>query len=130
MEANSSMRTPLARVRGLGSAKAGTEHYWMLRVTSVALIFLTFIFLGLLIAMIGMPYDRARAFVANPLVAVMMLLFVTVSLYHTRIGFQTVIEDYVHEENLKTAALMANIFFTTVVGALCVFAILKIAFGG
>lgn len=130
MDSQHSIRTPIARVRGLGSAKSGTEHYWMIRVTSVALIFLTFIFLGILIAMIGKPYAEARAIMANPIVAVMTLLFVVTSMYHTRIGFQTVIEDYIHEEGLKTAALMANIFFTTVVGALAVFAILKIAFGG
>lgn len=130
MQSKTSMRTPLARVRGLGSAKSGTEHFWLLRITSVALIALTFTFIGTLIALFGKSYAQAMAILSNPLVAILLLLFVVTSLVHTRAGMQTIIEDYVHDEGLKVLALMANTFFIVLVGAASAFAILKIAFVG
>lgn len=130
MQSKTSMRTPLARVRGLGSAKSGTEHFWLLRITSVALTALTFTFIGTLIALFGKSYAQAMAILSNPLVAILLLLFVVTSLVHTRAGMQTIIEDYVHDEGLKVLALMANTFFIILVGAASAFAILKIAFVG
>lgn len=130
MHSKTSMRTPLARVRGLGSAKSGTEHFWLLRITSVALLALTVTFIGTLIALFGKSYAQAMAILSNPLVAVLLLLFVVTSLVHTRAGMQTIIEDYVHDEGLKVLALMGNTFFIVLVGAASAFAILKIAFVG
>ncbi|MDR6873468.1 succinate dehydrogenase / fumarate reductase membrane anchor subunit [Bosea sp. BE125] len=130
MQSNSSMRTPLGRVRGLGSAKSGTGHFWLQRVTAVANVVLTVIFLGIVISLFGKPYPAAMATLSHPLVAILMLLFVVSGVVHMRIGMQVVIEDYIHGEGLKIAAVMANTFFAIAIGAACVFAVLKLSFGG
>lgn len=130
MLSNSSMRTPLARVRGLGSAKSGTGHFWLQRVTAVANVLLTIAFLLVVISLIGKPYTAAVATLANPLVAILMLLFVVSGAVHMRLGMQVIIEDYIHSEGLKVLAVMANTFFAIAVGAACAFALLKLAFGG
>lgn len=130
MLSNSSMRTPLGRVRGLGSAKSGTGHFWLQRVTAVANVFLTIIFLGVVISLFGKPYTAAVATLSHPLVAILMLLFTLSGAVHMRLGMQVVIEDYVHHEGLKILAVMANTFFAIAIGAACVFAILKLSFGG
>lgn len=130
MQTNSSMRTPLGRVRGLGSAKSGTGHFWLQRVTAVANVVLTFVFLGVVISLMGRPYPAAVAVLSHPLVAILMLLFTVSGVVHMRLGMQVIIEDYVHGEGLKIAAVMANTFFAIVIGASCVFALLKLSFGG
>ena len=130
MLSNSSLRTPLARVRGLGSAKSGTGHFWLQRVTAVANLILTVIFTGIIVALVGNPYSAAIALLSHPLVAILMLLFIVSGCIHMRIGMQVVIEDYIHGEGLKIAAVMANTFFAIAVGASCVFAVLKLSFGG
>jgi len=130
MLSNSSLRTPLARVRGLGSAKSGTGHFWLQRVTAVANLILTVIFTGIIVALVGKPYPAAITLLSHPLVAILMLLFIVSGCIHMRIGMQVVIEDYIHGEGLKIAAVMANTFFAIAVGASCVFAVLKLSFGG
>lgn len=130
MLSNSSMRTPLARVRGLGSAKSGTGHFWLQRVTAVANVILTVIFLGVVICLVGKPYPAAIGILSHPLVAILMLLFVVSGCIHMRLGMQVIIEDYIHGEGLKIAAVMANTFFAIAIGAACVFAVLKLSFGG
>jgi succinate dehydrogenase / fumarate reductase membrane anchor subunit len=130
MLSNSSMRTPLARVRGLGSAKSGTGHFWLQRVTAVANVILTIIFLGVVISLVGKPYAAAVATLSHPLVAILMLLFIVSGAVHMRLGMQVIIEDYIHGEGAKIAAVMANTFFAIAIGAACVFAVLKLSFGG
>ncbi len=130
MHSNSSMRTPLGRVRGLGSAKSGTGHFWLQRVTAVANVILTVVFLGVVISLVGKPYPAAVAVLSHPLVAILMLLFTVSGVVHMRLGMQVIIEDYVHGEGLKIAAVMANTFFAIAIGAACVFALLKLSFGG
>ncbi len=130
MQSNSSMRTPLGRVRGLGSAKSGTGHFWLQRVTAVANVILTVIFVGVVVALVGRPYPEAMALLSNPLVAILMLLFILSACIHMRLGMQVIIEDYVHEEGFKILAVMGNTFFALVVGAASVYAVLKLSFGG
>ena len=124
-----SMRTPLGKVRGLGSAKDGTEHFWLQRLTSVANIPLVLIGLYLIISTIGAPYQVVYAKLSSPLSAIFLFLFSFSVLTHMRLGMQVVIEDYIHTEGRKFALVIANIFFTFFIGALSVFAILKMGFG-
>ena len=124
-----SMETPLKRVRGLGSAHAGTDHFWKQRVTALAGIPLTIAFLFIVLSTVGKDFATVKATLAHPLVAILMLLFILSSVTHMRIGMQVIIEDYVHEEGPKVLLLMLNTFFAVAVGLASAFAILKLAFG-
>jgi succinate dehydrogenase / fumarate reductase membrane anchor subunit len=122
-------RTPLARVRGLGSAREGAEHFWRQRLTAVANIFLVAFLVWLLVTLAGADYATVKRTLAKPQVAIPLLLLVLSGLVHMRIGMQVIIEDYVHSEGRKLIILMMNSFFTFVVGLVCVFAVLKLSFG-
>ena len=124
-----SQRSPLAKVRGLGSAKEGVQHFWMQRATAVANIVLVCFLLSLLVYLAGADHAMARRTLAQPYVAIPLLLLVLSGIVHMRLGMQTIIEDYVHGEGAKVAALMLNTFFAILVGITCVFAVLKLSFG-
>src|ERR1700756_5121820 len=104
------MSTPLARVRGLGSAKSGTEQFWRQRLTAVANVPLSIVFI--VIGLLGRNHAAVVQILGSPLVAVIMLLFILSITTHMRIGMQVIIEDYVHEERAKLLLLIANTFFT------------------
>jgi len=123
------MRTPLGHVRGLGAAKAGTEHFWMQRMTAVANLPLTLVFVAIVVALSGSSHAGATAMLGTPWIAIPMLLLTLSVTFHMRIGMQVIIEDYVHDELLKPIAIMANSFFAVAVGLASVFALLKISFG-
>jgi succinate dehydrogenase / fumarate reductase, membrane anchor subunit len=129
MKSSSPLQTPLAKVKGLGSAKSGTEHFWHQRLTALANVPLTIAFVWIVLKLAGASYSEAMIFLAKPYVSLLLLLFIGVGLMHMRLGMQVIIEDYVHGEGLKIVALIGNTFFTLGVGAVCIFAILKISFG-
>jgi succinate dehydrogenase / fumarate reductase membrane anchor subunit len=123
------MRTPLNKVRGLGSAREGTMHFWRQRLTAISNIPLVLFFVGLVISLNGAGYAETRAVLANPFVALMLALALFSVLNHMRLGMQIVIEDYIHGEGAKLALLMLNTFFAFLVGAVAAFALLKLALG-
>ena len=124
-----SFRTPLGKVRGLGSAKDGTEHFWKQRLTAVSNLILVCIALVLLAKIAGADYATVKRTLAKPQNAILLLLLVLSGIIHMRLGMQSIIEDYVHSEGRKVMALMLNSFFSLVVGLTCIFAILKLSFG-
>ena len=122
------MSTPLGRVRGLGSARSGTEHFWRQRLTAVANVPLTIAFVLIAVALLGRNHAAVVQVLGSPLVSVIMLLFVLSITTHMRIGMQVIIEDYVHDETRKLVLLMANTFFAIAVGLAAAFAILTLSF--
>jgi len=123
------MRTPLNKVRGLGSAREGTMHFWRQRLTAIANIPLVLFFIGVVIALNGAGYAETRDVLGNPFVALMLALGLFSVLNHMRLGMQIIIEDYVHGEGAKLALLVLNTFFAFAVGAVAAFALLKLALG-
>jgi succinate dehydrogenase / fumarate reductase, membrane anchor subunit len=123
------IRTPLARVRGLGAARSGTDHFWRQRLTAVANIPLTIAVVVIIVMLLGRNQAAVAQILGSPAVAIILLLFVVSITMHMRIGMQVVIEDYVHDELAKLVLVMANTFFTLAVGLTAAFGILKLSFG-
>ncbi|MEM8687766.1 MAG: succinate dehydrogenase, hydrophobic membrane anchor protein [Pseudomonadota bacterium] len=123
-----SLRTPLSKVRGLGSAKDGTDHWWHQRVTAVANIPLVLIFTYVVISSIGKPHAEVAALLGSPLVVIALVLMIGSLTWHMRLGMQVIIEDYVHSEGRKIACLLANTFFTAAIAVAGIFAVLKLGF--
>ena len=124
-----SIRTPLSRVRYLGSAHNGTGHFWHQRLTSVANVPLTIAAIVIIMSILGRNHAAVVQILGSSLVAITLLLFVVSSIYHMWLGMQVIIEDYVHDEIPKLVSLMANTFFSFAVGLSAVFAILRLSFG-
>jgi succinate dehydrogenase / fumarate reductase, membrane anchor subunit len=129
MDRDTDMRTPLRRVRGFGSARSGTEHFWYQRLTSVALVPLTAAAILIVMSLLGRNHAAVVQILGSPLVAIIMLLFVLTTAYHMKLGMQVVIEDYVHDDAMKYPLLIGNSFFCVVVALAASFAILKLSFG-
>ena len=123
------MRTPLGRVRGLGSAKAGTDHFWRQRVTALANTVLGIAGIAIVISLAGRDYLSAKQLLSSPLVDAVLLLLIVSAAVHMRIGMQVVIEDYVHEDKTKFLAVILNTFFAVAIVAVAAIAIFKLSTG-
>jgi len=125
----SDRRTPLARVLGLGSARDGTGHWWAQRVSSVALLLLGIWFLAGLAQLSTFGYADVREWLSRSTSAVLMLLFVASIAWHSALGVQVVIEDYVHQPFLRVASIIVVRFLHVLLAAASMFAVLRMAFG-
>ncbi|MEM1276679.1 MAG: succinate dehydrogenase, hydrophobic membrane anchor protein [Pseudomonadota bacterium] len=121
-------KTPRQYATGLGSGKSGTHHWWSMRVSSVALVPLAFLFVIPFAQALGRGHEDVLALYSNPFHAIIAALFVAVSCHHLMQGIQTVIEDYIHQPGWRTAMLLGNAMLCTLLGFAGVFAVLKIAF--
>ena len=124
------MRTPLGRVRGLGSAKSGTEHFWVQRLTALANVPLAIFLLASVVALVGADYETVKAYLSMPVVSIVLLLLILSGAYHMRLGMQVIIEDYVSSEGLRLLSIIGNNFFSALVGLACIYAVLKLGLGG
>jgi len=125
--AHAPMRSPLGRAIGLGSAKEGVEHWWRQRVTAVALVPLTLWFVIAVIGLVGADHAVFVAWVRSPMPAILLVLLLVATFYHTALGLQVVIEDYIHREGMRLAALLIMRFLCIVFAVRGIFAVLKMA---
>ncbi len=124
------LRSPLGRAIGLGSAKEGVEHWWAQRVSAVALIVLGLWFVASLIALAGADRDAVVAWLRHPLAAILTVLTLIAVFYHSALGLQVVIEDYVNSEWLKLSTMVAMRLISVALAVAGIFAVLRIAVGG
>ena len=122
------MQTPFKRTQGLGSAGAGTGQFWTQRLTAIANVPLAIFLVVLVLTLAGADYEAARSSIANPLVAVSLVLLICSGVWHMCIGMQTIIEDYLHRPGVKIAALILNVLFSGTIAITCLWAALKIGF--
>jgi succinate dehydrogenase / fumarate reductase membrane anchor subunit len=130
LSARGNLRSPLARVLGLGSAKEGVHHWWVQRLTSVALVPLTVWFVVSLLSLPALDHATVVAWMGQLWTAVFLILLVLTAAWHSQLGLRVVVEDYVHGSGSKALVLALLTFFHVVVAAAGVLAILKVAFGG
>lgn len=124
------LRSPLARVRGLGSARDGTAHWWAQRVTAIALVPLALWFVASIAAHAGADHVTAVTWLAHPFVAIMMVLLIVATFHHAQLGMQVVIEDYVHSEWARVTLVMLVKFAAIALAVACLYAVLDIALEG
>ena len=129
MSGQSSMRTPLARVRNLGSSHSGTSDFWRQRMTAVAMAVLIVPVIVIMVMLSTRNHAGAQLLLSNPAVAVILMLFVIASCWHMKIGMQVVLEDYVHDEKVKLVAIIANNFFSVAVALTSIYALIKLSSG-
>jgi succinate dehydrogenase membrane anchor subunit len=123
------MRTPLSRVRYLGASHSGTSDFWRQRLTAVAMTVLIVPVIVVVLMLIGSNQAGAKQIFSSLPIAIIMLLFIVASAWHMKIGMQVVIEDYVHNEKIKLASVIANNFFSIAVALASIYAILKMSSG-
>jgi succinate dehydrogenase / fumarate reductase membrane anchor subunit len=124
-----SLRSPIGRVLGLGAAKDGVGHWWSQRVTSVALVILGLWFVSALLRLGDLNYALVTTWIAVPVNAVLLSLLVGTAVYHSLLGVQVVVEDYVESKGVKIVTMLVLNFVHVALGALGIFSVLKIAFG-
>jgi succinate dehydrogenase / fumarate reductase membrane anchor subunit len=124
-----SLRSPLGKVLGAGSAKEGVHHWWLQRLTSIALVPLTIWFVVSLLTLPSFEHVTLVTWIAQSWTALLLILFILVATWHSQLGVRVVVEDYVHG-GTKTLTLVVITFIHAVVAAAGIFAVLKVAFGG
>ena len=129
MKVTDKLRTPLKRARGLGSAKDGTGHFVLQRITAIALVFLSIYVVGLVVWLIGADYATVRATVAQPCNALLLVAFLVASFWHAKLGMQVIVEDYVHTPWLAAVSQLAVIFVCALAGLASVLAVIRISLG-
>jgi succinate dehydrogenase / fumarate reductase, membrane anchor subunit len=125
-----SLRSPLGVVSGLGSAKSGVHHWWLQRLTSIALVPLTIWFTVSILSLPSMDHVTIIAWMAQSWTALLLIGLVLVATYHSQLGIRVILEDYVPNSGVRTLTLVIVTFAHTLLAAAGVFAILKVAFGG
>ena len=125
-----SLRTPLGLVAGLGSAKNGVHHWWLQRLTSIALVPLTIWFTVSILSLPALDHVTVVAWMAQSWTALLLMVLVLVATWHSQLGVRVVVEDYVHGSGMKTLTLVVLTFAHALIAVAGVFAVLKVAFGG
>ena len=125
-----SLRSPLSKAIGLGSAKHGFSHWWRQRVTAIALVPLVIWFIFSVLCLIGSTHSEAVIWLSSPINATIMLLFVLTALYHGQTGLQVVIEDYIHAKWVNLTLLLAVKFISVILAVLAIISVLKVVLGG
>ena len=120
------LRSPLGRARGLGSARAGSRHWWAQRLTALALVPLTLWFIFSVIHLAGASHEAVVNWFSGPLTLGLMLALIVATFHHLQLGLQVVIEDYVHDERSKTGAVLAIKALSVILALICVVSVLKI----
>ena len=123
------MRSPIGRAMGLGAAKAGVEHWWLQRLTAVALVPLTLWFVIAIIRLAGADIETVRDWIGSPLPAILLVLFLLATFWHASLGLQVVIEDYVHTELAKLGLLVVVRLACFALAVAGIFAVLCMAVG-
>jgi succinate dehydrogenase / fumarate reductase membrane anchor subunit len=124
-----SLRSPLGRVLGLGSAKGGSSHWYAQRITAVALVLLGLWFVASLVSLPGASHAAVVSWLRSPVSSVLAVLLVAVAAYHANLGLQVVVEDYIASKGTRMAVLVAIKFALVVAALIGVLAVLRIAFG-
>jgi succinate dehydrogenase / fumarate reductase, membrane anchor subunit len=125
-----SLRTPLGRVLGLGAAKDGVQHWWVQRLTSVALVPLTIWFVVSLLALPALDHATVSAWLRQSWSALLLILLLLTAGWHSQLGMRVVVEDYVHDTGLRTLVLVLLTFAHVLLAAAAVLAVLRVALGG
>ena len=112
---------------GFGAAKEGVHHWWMQRLTAIALVPLGIWFAASVVLLEGASYERVTTWIGDPVVAVLLILTLGTLFLHLKLGLQVVIEDYIHTKLTKYSCLVANTFLNIVLGIVCIFSVLKVA---
>lgn len=123
------LQAPLARVRGLGSAKDGTHHFWNQRLTAIALVPLTLWIMVSIVGMTAMDYETVSQWIRLPLNTALLLVFILALYFHAQLGVQVVIEDYIHSEWQKIACIILVKFLIIFTGLISALAVLKVFLG-
>ena len=124
---SNSMKTPLAQARGLGAAKSGLSHWWHQRLTAIAMVGLVAWMCALVVMLAGADFDSAMRLLSHPINAAILILFVGVGFWHSALGLQVVLEDYVAHEGIRLTMIIALRMVLILLGAISMLSLLKIA---